>query len=351
MARLFQGDIKPRTPDAAALSAGQAWAAAPVAGRYRGDGHDPAGVTDDGYWDDGYRDDGRIARRRVRRPGWGLAQAGLFGGALIAALMLFFAGFLAAYLLFTDAGYPVAVAPVTQEPAPERATPTPTAPDNGPARAFADGLARPAQALSATDALPAPAPEIQAAQQARRQALDGAAGVDIPAGIAAVDPSIFAEGTLTPVENGAAQAETAPRARLKPEAPPRRAGSGDGPTPVVVPTARVIPGAAGATERPVDLTAENELANLGTTIVATGAPFSLQFGAFSRLANAERLRAQLFGAVADVRIEIGSGADGVPLHYVRSGGFETRLDAERRIARLRRDHGIVGIVHVNLLDG
>lgn len=300
------------------------------------------------YRADAYRDAARVTHpapvRFAMRPG---LYYTLIGGSGVAALGLFFAGFLAAYLIFSDTEYPIAQAPLSAGDAATgvAATGTETSREDPSARALRresessdSTLTRAALAVGPETDLRNPSPEIAAVLDARRRS------------VREVDPALFdAQPPTSSSESapGGVAAIMDPRPRLKPTPPARAAGSqpntgtADGATER---TARVQPG-----NTPTALASVTP--QEPTRVIGGDAPYSLQFGAFGRRANAERMLRRLSSVLPEARIEVGTGADGQALHYVRAGGYETRLRADRALKDLRRESGLIGIVHAAHLEG
>ncbi len=299
------------------------------------------------YRPDAYRDAPHVTHgtevRFAMRPS---LYYGLIGGSGFVALTLFFAGFLAAYLLFNDQGYPVAQSSTagsniigsnitgsnttgrgqTVAPARPALQPVQSAPSSQ------SGIARPAQAIVPENSVRIPAPEIAAALEAQQRT------------VREVDPAVF-----EPTEDPGVFPDLAPRARLKPAPPVALTDAAETETNRIP---RVTLDAVAPD--PVDLTqSEPTVAPtpVATRVIRGDVPYSLQFGAFGRRSNAERMVRRLSGVLSDARIEEGTGADGQALHYVRAGAFNDRIVAERALAKLRRDAGLIGIVYSGLLEG
>lgn len=263
------------------------------------------------------------------------AAYGLVGGAATAALLLFVAGFMAAFWLFAPES------PFARARAPEVAA---TGATSDAAAARPNGTDAPvatsensyligeAEADGAPDIPAPPSPEI-AAVEAMRAANDDPAGPQMAAlpeagepknaAPAASDGAEQGAGTSAPAEATSSATTPPPSARLKPDT-----GAGDSDSVITPPPPpERAPAREAAAAMPSD----------------TG-PYRLQFGAFREKANAEALRARIPDHLG-ARIVTAPDSQGRPLHYVRSMGFATP-DAAREAGRtVEQQAGLESFIH------
>lgn len=233
------------------------------------------------------------------------AAYGVIGGAATAALLLFVAGFLAAFWLVAPDGG-VARGPAPAQPMAQQAV-EPAAP--AAAAAPGPGLIARATAGDAPETPAPPAPEIEAAARATQ---------------AQPQPIAAPQQLAALPEPSAPDEAEAPRARLKPaDAPPpaprAQSATFTAPSADAAPAARAEPISA-----------------------VTGA-YALQFGAFRERANAEELLGRIPTSLGARLIE-GRDSAGAPLFYVRAGGFESVAEARRRSAELEASAGLKSFV-------
>ena len=237
------------------------------------------------------------------------AAYGVIGGAATAALLLFVAGFLAAFWLVAPDGG-VARGPEPSQPVVQQAV--------EPAKPAAPGpaLIGRATAGDAPETPAPPAPEIEAAAHATQSQ---------PRAQPQSQPQLMtAPQQLAALPQAAAPArpneDDEPRARLKPA---------DAPPPA--------PAAQSST-----FTAPSDNPAPAASAAASGA-YALQFGAFRERANAEELLSRIPTSLGARLIE-GRDSAGGPLFYVRAGGFESVAEARRRSAELEAAEGLKSFV-------
>lgn len=279
------------------------------------------------YRGDAYEDAPKIAHSATaRRSAASFATAGaLIGGAAMSVLIVFVAGFLSAVLIFgePDEGGDLAIrtapatpslaaqsSPQVQPVAPSRSTVVPSA-------------------TAAREVLPAPAPEIAAAEAARQSALSSGQLATAVAG-----------GPVEPVATTGANGTSV-------IAPPASGDLGRSDTSGVVVTDSIIFPPSKPAEPP------RQTASISPASGVLSAPsgnYSLQFGAFRDRANAEALVREIT-PVAQGGIAEEAGVSGNVLYYVRAGSFRTRAEALEAVRDLRERTGIVTFVHANRGSG
>ncbi|MEQ8603574.1 MAG: SPOR domain-containing protein [Marivibrio sp.] len=250
------------------------------------------------------------------------AAYGVIGGAAAAALLLFVAGFLAAFWLIAPDGG-VARAPATQAPTDAGVAAVEPAAPAAPSARIPALIAR-ATAGDAPETPAPPAPEILAAAE-RGAAFDqqSAGARSQVAALPRTSETVAPEPAQSDLP---ASATGAPRALLKrlppavraPSAPPEQEGGF-----TASPSARPAPAE----------TAQSE----------PSGGYALQFGAFRERANAEELLARIPDAL-DARIVDGRDSAGRALFYVRAGGFDSVGAARDRAAELETAQGLKSFV-------
>lgn len=258
------------------------------------------------------------------------ATTAMLGGAALSILIVFVAGFLTAVLIFgePDAGGEVAIRTGPSPSIERQVSVADTAPEVLPPAS--EGIVPSATADRAP--LPAPSPEIAAAEDARNSALQNGNGNTGNVGGAPLPQS----APTPPVQESEIAPPSTPATISANEQPPV--------PPATVLNDRVFLPPVKPTEP--DRTASADPA-VGSGILAppTG-NYALQFGAFRDRANAEALVREI-AAVAKGAIVEEVGATGTVLYYVRAGSFQTRAEALEAVRQLRRSTGIVTFVHAN----
>ncbi|MBP5857782.1 SPOR domain-containing protein [Marivibrio halodurans] len=259
------------------------------------------------------------------------AAYGLVGGAATAALLLFVAGFMAAFWLFAPES------PFAQARAPEVAatgvvgsSPSDADGDGGtvPAATGHSYLIGEAEADGAPENPAPPSPEI-AAVEAMRAANDDPPGAQMAALPEAGEP-----------KNAAASASD------NAERSPAPQGAAT-PSPASPPTARLKPGnGAGASDSVITPPPPPKTGAAQATVAAPSdaGPYRLQFGAFREKANAEVLRARIPDRLG-ARIVTAPDSQGRPLHYVRSMGFATPGAAREAGRTVEQQAGLKSFIH------
>lgn len=294
------------------------------------------------YRDDAYEDAPKIAHSASRRSATSLATAGaLIGGAAMSILIVFVAGFLSAVLIFgePDEGGELAIrtAPIEQGGMPRQAA-GPTGSEQGMPSAAERAQTAPSRSTVVPSAtagrapLPAPAPEIAAAEAARQSALNadrGQAGTMSPT---AITPPVREDSNIAAPPTGETPTGQIPQTRN---------------TGTVVTDTIIFPPAKPV--EPPRQTLADAPAGDGTLSAPAG-NYSLQFGAFRDRGNAEALVREI-APVAKGGIAEETGVSGNTLYYVRAGAFRTRADALEAVRDLRERTGIVTFVHANRSSG
>ncbi len=293
------------------------------------------------YRDDAYEDAPKIAHpaSRGRNAASFATMGALIGGATLSIFIIFVAGFLSAVLIFgePDEGGELAIRTAPM-PAQERtqagaagvsgserdATPGGTAAENA-------GRSVVPSATAGREPLPAPSPEIAAAEAARQSALGEDNRAAAPAPVAAPTQPVTGSVIAAP-QSGSLNNQTGPEST-------QSSSRGTG---VVVTDAIIFPPSKPA-EPPRQAVAS---APPDGRLTEPSGNYSLQFGAFRDRGNAEALVREI-ARVAQGGIAEETGVSGTVLYYVRAGAFRTRAEALEAVRSLRDRTGIVTFVHAN----
>ncbi len=297
------------------------------------------------YRDDAYEDAPKIAHpaSRTRRAASFATLGALIGGATLSIFIIFVAGFLSAVLIFgePDEGGELAIrtAPMPAEEGTQESGATVSDMERGvsPGSTAAENAGRSVvpSATAGREPLPAPSPEIAAAEAARQSALGEDTRAVAPAPAAAPTSPVTGSVIAAP-QPRLSDSQTGPEAT-----PPVSRGTG-----VVVTDAIIFPPSKPA-EPPRQAVAS---APADGRLAAPSGNYSLQFGAFRDRSNAEALVREI-ARVAQGGIAEETGVSGTVLYYVRAGAFRTRAEALEAVRSLRERTGIVTFVHANRASG